>query len=395
MRRALIGLVILGICVSGEAGAASLTALLQRVTFVQIAESPTPPGNQIGAPIATALGATVVKSVPTLSASSGLRYAFDPQVGVFVRERHLSGPLLLERAEPIGAGAAALAFAYERVAIDRFEGHALDHLREDRVLRLARIPDLHIGLTADQFSLSGTYGIGDGEVNLLVPVVRTALSVATQRSDSSFDAPQAVRLVRVAAQATHTGVGDIQVRGKYRIGAWSPADLSLGLVLRLPSGRAADFQGTDTVTIAPTAYLSTRPFAFAHDLSLQAHLNARADLNAEAVDRSSAAWGIALDLRWGEWATGSLSVLGRHDFARVARPGFFDVARLDLRTGRTRVAPLFGFRGERVDAYDLAVGGRVNVWGDALVAFATAILPLNDAGARADVIPLVGLEVGF
>ena len=41
------------------------------------------------------------------------------------------------------------------------------------------------------------------------------------------------------------------------------------------------------------------------------------------------------------------------------------------------------------------MGARVNLWRDRLMGFADAILPLNDDGFRADVIPLVGIEMIF
>ena len=58
-------------------------------------------------------------------------------------------------------------------------------------------------------------------------------------------------------------------------------------------------------------------------------------------------------------------------------------------------APLFGIEGERPDYYDFSIGGRVSVWRDTVIAFANAVIPLNDAGIRTGVIPLAGVEVAF
>jgi hypothetical protein len=37
----------------------------------------------------------------------------------------------------------------------------------------------------------------------------------------------------------------------------------------------------------------------------------------------------------------------------------------------------------------------VNLWRDTLVGFANAVVPLNDAGVRTKVVPLVGVEATF
>ena len=106
-------------------------------------------------------------------------------------------------------------------------------------------------------------------------------------------------------------------------------------------------------------------------------------------------WGIGIDVGFGARATASVAVLGRNAFTRIAPSGFFDVPRLDPATGRVIVSPLFGFEGSRPDYYNISVGGRVNLWRDTLIGFATAIVPLNDDGARSNVIPLAGIEAAF
>ena len=62
---------------------------------------------------------------------------------------------------------------------------------------------------------------------------------------------------------------------------------------------------------------------------------------------------------------------------------------------RLGTAPLFGLTGDRPDYYDMSIGGRASVWRDMVIAFANVVVPLNDAGVRTGVIPLVGVEVAF
>ena len=90
-----------------------------------------------------------------------------------------------------------------------------------------------------------------------------------------------------------------------------------------------------------------------------------------------------------------MAVLGRESFQGIAPPGFFDVARVDPRTGRRFTAPVLGLERDRASTYDLSLGGRVNLWHDTVFGFANVILPLNRDGFRSDVIPLVGIEAAF
>jgi hypothetical protein len=48
-----------------------------------------------------------------------------------------------------------------------------------------------------------------------------------------------------------------------------------------------------------------------------------------------------------------------------------------------------------VSAYDVSLGGRVNVWRDTVYVFFNVLLPLQRDGLRADVVPLGGVEAAF
>ena len=90
-----------------------------------------------------------------------------------------------------------------------------------------------------------------------------------------------------------------------------------------------------------------------------------------------------------------VAVLGRHALRRIGSPRLFNFLRVDPRSGREVAAPIFGLESSRPDYYDVSIGGRVRLWQDRLVAFANAVFPLNRDSFRAEVIPLVGLELLF
>src|SRR5439155_23869400 len=71
---------------------------------------------------------------------------------------------------------------------------------------------------------------------------------------------------------------DVLLRGKYRLFDRPWAAVAAGLLLRLPSGNADDFQGTGTVETMPTAYVSFREISLASELQLRTHFNGRVDV---------------------------------------------------------------------------------------------------------------------
>jgi len=243
---------------------------------------------------------------------------------------------------------------------------------------------------------SVTYGLTpDVEVNLTVPVLY---------SDFGFDV--LARLVdggtdHAHAESSKTGVGDLLTRAKWRFYAGDRLHAAGGFVLRIPSGDEENFQGTGDTEASPQLYLAGDVWQ-GRGIRLVSYLNAGLDVDLERAERSQARWGLGLDAHAGDDVTFALAVLGRHQFERIAPPGFFDFVRClagpggcrqdRLPQARTAPEPLLGLSGDRPDFYDVSVGARVNLWRHRLIGFANAIVPLNRDGFRADVIPFVGVE---
>jgi len=358
------------------------------------------------APLAQAFARTVARSLPSIAASAGLSYTFDVESGTFRREAPLVGQLLLEHADPIGAGRRNLSLSYERVVFDSFEGQRLGDL-EDRRPVIARdgqplfaLPHTRIDAEAQAVNVSATYGLTERfDVNLTVPVVYTALS-RTDRVETFF--PPAETFTAHAA-ASKLGVGDVLLRSKYALVQTDPLHLAGGLGVRLPSGRADDFQGTGDVEFLPMLYASSRQWERGR-IQFQGHLNTGADIDAQNVDAGEGRWSAGLDAGIGQSARLAVAVLGRHGFGRIAPRDFLEFRRcLDRRqrclddplSAKKGPAPLFGLRGDRADYYDLSVGGRLVLWRDTIIGFANVLVPLNESGLRSEPIPLVGLEAAF
>jgi len=350
-------------------------------------------------PLAGALAQSIGRALPVTSASPGIVYVFDFETGVSEREEVILGQLFLERAETVGRNKANLGLSYQRVKIDTLDGDDIGELHDTRFPITNpkgdvqfTIPSFGIDLETHEFTATATYGLTDDlDLNLALPVVY-----------SDFGLRQVLHLMKprkenrlVSIRSAELGVGDIFLRAKYRLLRTDWARVAGGLVLRVPSGNEDNFQGTGTVELAPMLYASTKSFRIWRWLELQPYLNAGVNFDTNDVGQSEGRYGVGLDAGIPERFTAAVAFLGRHPFGRIARPGAFDIARIDPRTDARLTLPLFGIRGGRPDFYDLSIGGRVNLWRDTLIGFVNAIVPLNADGFRSDVIPLVGIEATF
>jgi hypothetical protein len=353
----------------------------------------------LGTPLSRAIGDEIGTAVaqlraPVIAASAGIVFTFDPATGAFERQTSIVGQLFLERAEPVGRGRWNLSLNYERVKIDRIDGHDIEGLSDTsppivdpNTGNRVEFPRFGIDLETHEVTTSVTYGLTDDlDVNLTVPVLFSEFRVRlTQVSPGSGQGEK-----HFADSATQLGVGDVFLRGKYRLLDRDWLRAALGLVLRLPTGEKENFQGTGTLEVGPMLYASTKRFQVSRFVHLQPYVNAGVGFDTEDVGASEPRWGVGIDAALGDVATLAAAVLGRHPLRRVAPPGFFDFARAD-----GSVRPLFGLTGARSDYYDFSFGGRVDIWHDTIFGFANLIVPLNDEGVRSDFIPTFGVEVSF
>jgi hypothetical protein len=344
-------------------------------------------------PIATALKGAVGRSLPLISASSGIVYTFDFATGTAVRETSILGQLFLERAQPIGKGRFNLNLSYQWVRLDSFDGEDLHALHDTVPIQLHKgepafaFPHFSIDLDTQQITASATYGLTeDTEVNLTVPVLISDFTRRFVLYSKQLTPPTSTG----ESDATKVGVGDIFLRGKYRIVDHDWLQAAMGLVLRLPAGNEENFQGTGDVEMGPRLYVSAKPMPVGRWLQVQPHMNSGVTFDTADVGNSAATYGIGVDCGVPERFTAAVAFLGRSDFQRIAPAGSLSFRRFD---GISR--PLFGINDERADIFDLSVGGRVNLWRDTIIGFGNVLIALNDSGVRSNVIPTVGIEAAF
>jgi len=238
-----------------------------------------------------------------------------------------------------------------------------------------------LGIDAHIVTPSLTYGVTrDLDVNLTLPILRTALDVDTRSQIPdprlpSFALPAGSPIAgtqRIAASDSAAGVGDLLLRAKYLLLREHAVDVATLLGLSMPTGDPDNFQGTGTTRVQPALVLS-RVFGD----RFEPLLNVGVDINADDVSRSIVRWAVGTTAQLGP-LTGVLVFLGPHELARQS----------------DRIEPPFFFQIERNDQYDAAIGLRWR-FADSGFVSANALVPLNEQGLRPDVIPTVEVEYAF
>jgi hypothetical protein len=355
-------------------------------------------------PLGPALADTVASSYPVASASSSVTYVYDPAHETFERRTSVLGPIIGERAETIGRGQFNVGNSYSYVRITSINGQDLDHLVNRPAIggRFVSFPvpggvilddgrftnvlpvqvKTGLDIEAQLVTPAVTYGITpDLDLNLSIPLVRTFLRVTTKEEVPDPRLPQfrlpagdpnAATGGRSASQDAF-GVGDILLRAKYVVARRRPLDFAASLGLSLPSGNEDDFQGTGETRVQPL-FIASRVF---HD-RFEPLVNLGIDLRTDDVSQSVVNWAAGMTAQVAGPLSAAVVFLGRHE--------------LDEQTDPIR-DPFF-FQIERNDIYDASIGFRFLFAGTGVIA-ANVLVPLNDDGLRADVVPTVSIEYAF
>jgi hypothetical protein len=355
-------------------------------------------------PLGAALASTVASVYPVASASSSVTYVYNPTLETFERHTRVLGPLFGERAETIGAKQINVALSYSYVNITGINGQNLDTLVNRPLIgnsfiffpvpggttladgrRTTFLPVLvhaDIAPRANIISPAVTYGLTpDWDVNLTLPLLQTSLSVSATATVPDPRLPQFALPPGSPLAQTQTfesseaafGVGDLLLRTKYVFLRHENVDMAAFLGLSFPTGSDQDLQGSGTFRVQPALILS---HVFAD--RVEPLINLGVDIDAEDVDRSIFRWAAGATAQIIGPLTGFAVFLGAIQFSPLAdqidKPFFFQI--------------------ERSDLFDVSCGLRL-LFADSGVVSAGALVPLNDAGLRADVIPTVEIEYAF
>ncbi len=359
----------------------------------------------VAAPFVDELERTISRSVDLFATATtpGFTYHYDTELGIYERSSTSLGPAFLQRADTVGKGRFDAGVTYLYANFTELDGDDLDDLERGALFDFVGALDgteidfTDFDLTTNAVYFSGTYGVTDRiDASVLLPLfstaaktdqIRDSLTFGTQRLDTDDDA---------------TGIGDLQLRGKWHFYDATRLKAATGLALRVPTGDEGDFQGIGDVTLTPALVLS-RPLG-----RFDVHGSLGMEVNVNDLEQSRGIYATGVAAAVTGWLTANVDIIGSSQVADEDIDSF--VAGRSV--GAVEAAAGDVFRGEnvsfsaanggtmvtttlsRLDVVDLAVGLKVNPIAQAVL-YVAAIIPITDDGVRADVVPAIGIEVGF
>lgn len=369
--------------------------------------------------------ATQLSTFPLASSAGGFTYRFDPALGVFVRDANTFGPIYAERFDTIGEGKFNLGVNYSHFAFDRIgdlqladgdvrlvfthkdtngDSSNLEPWFEGDVITTQIFLKIETNITA--FAM--TYGVSDRfDVGFAIPIVSVRLDALAQANIQRIATGASSQIHRFLNGTTEdtfrrsgsaAGVGDVVLRGKFRLFRGSAGGLSIGEDLRLPTGDERSLLGTGT-TQSKTSLIGSL-----HLGTFSPHVNAGYTWSAH---HSNPSIPDEIDYTAGfDWAlhprlTLAADVLGR-TFRRtrdvvVADTVFHANTNTDPSTPPVvsdHVFPRLISRMKDVTTLTGSVGVKINPFGNFLLTV-NGLFSINNEGLQTRFAPLVGLDYSF
>jgi hypothetical protein len=355
---------------------------------------------------------------PVGSSSGGFVFEGDPALGDFRPASRSFGPTFAERALTSGKGNFNFGVTFQSASFDTFESKGLDDgsikffihhtdccgthgdgpdpFFEADLVR----EDLSLKLKTNTTALQFNYGLTDRwDIGAVVPIVHVSIDASALATIDRIGT-SAIPAIHhftgsdpdhetISSSGSATGLGDIVVRTKYRLVKAPGGGLAAGVDLRLPSGDDKDLLGIGT-TQAKFLIIGSGEMGV-----VAIHANA-----GYAVAGSS---DIVGDIpKEFDYTVGAEVVAGKATLAfDLIGHTLFDTSRFE--DGPVQF-PVEGGPAVTRTAFQYHSGNLSQVLGTAGVKFpvaprllitANALFSLNDAGLKANVIPVVGLEYVF
>lgn len=342
-----------------------------------------------------------IATFPLGSSSGGFSWTFDPALGVPTRRSNSFGPMFAERPLTNGRQKLNIAFAYQHTKFDSIGGQSLSNLLSSVPLKTTTgvtvgtiNAESNAELSIDRATISASYGVTDRiDVGVVVPFGRTRVVGTSQVRFLNLQGAQVNSILQLANEdVSSSGVGDVVLRGKFTVPTgetFSKAfNLSAGVNLRLPTGDAHKLLGVgceEGSTCAPA--VTVMAMGSMNRGTVAPHFNigytfAGKDGFFDTTDEVNYIFGADVA------ATPVLTIAG--DVIGRALRGAYVVDYI------TRADGTVGFASNPGTPNLLlgAVGVKYQVYGQWLVT-GSILFPLNDAGVRPGITPVIGFERAF
>ena len=331
---------------------------------------------------------------PIPSAVGLISYHFNETTGTYERIEGSMGPILSERGSTTGKGNLNISTTYTFANYETVNGHENTELVLHHCLLPACVTNIaspylqdtihvqvHFRLKSEALALSAIYGVSNRlDVGIVIPYIRNDLQVFTHAAivpgpnsvppdphffDLSVETPDQM------GTGTAIGIGDIVMRGKYRLMPRASFESAVLADLSLPTGDKENFLGTGKTKLKATyiASVSVRRFT--------PHLNAAYEVRFGETKLD------AFDYRIGTEIAASPKMTLTTDLIGVIRPRASTLFRSTVLGDQQLIGH---------SEIDGVVGGKWRLAGDRAFLF-NLLVPLNNAGVRPTSVVTIGLQM--
>lgn len=265
-------------------------------------------------------------------------------------------------------------------------------------IRLRYAIDLHVWAAA----IAVTHGFTDDfDASLVLPIVSTRLNCAATARLVAATGPNGGTFIPVHGGPTlggtiepvdSTGIGDLVVRGKYKLAMPSPWHMAATLEVQFPTGDDLQLHGSGDYWLTPGIDVSLPLF----DKKAELDAHAALDFDVSTWTRSQALYGVSASVvLWPKRLAAIVEFLGQSQFESAFRPRDTNV--LVLSPQGIAVDPLLGVGwAGRLDQFNFSFGLRTPLARNVML-FANGLVDLNPhVGVRpVGVIPTFGIGGTF
>jgi len=329
---------------------------------------------------------------PIPSAVGLVSYHFDEATGTYQRVQGALGPILSERGSTTGKGNLNLSMSYTFADYEQIGGNDIVELVLPHCMTVActgghpEAPylqdtihvQLHFRLKSQALTFAAIYGIANNaDIGIVVPYVRNDLQVFThafvlvspESSPATHHFDPAVETPDQFGTGDAIGIGDITMRGKYRLPVHG-IDSAAILDLTLPTGDRENFLGTGRTRLR-ASYIASKTIK-----RFTPHLNAGYELDFGETKLNGFAYTLGTEIMASPKMTLTTDLIG------VVRPRAADAF-------ASPVLPDVQLVGR--SEIDGAIGGKWKLGGDRAFLF-NLLLPLNRSGIRPSYVVTAGLQ---
>jgi len=353
---------------------------------------------------------------PLGSSSGGFSFDFDAASGTFKRASNTFGPAFAERALTNGRRKLTFGGNFQYSSYSKFEGSSLDDGSIKFYLTHQDVAgnnffegdlieaDLRLDLKSATTTLFANYGLTDKvDVAIAAPIIHVSidaavdakiLRLATGQNTTNIHAfPGNTDSATFTSSGSATGIGDILIRAKYHFLDTGSGGLAAGIDVRLPTGDSENLLGTGAAA-ATFTLIGSAPHG-----RLAPHFNVgfTGAGSSDIIEvPNEFAYKFGSEFAAAPTATFNIDFIGR----TLVNSGRLELTPTvhsyfnNVGTPGSLTTQEYQRNDASLNLLTLALGGKFNVGGNLLIN-ANILVPLTDAGIKANVTPVIGAEYTF